>query len=107
LAGDAQIGRVVVGGDWVASNLAAGVDLATGLAIAGTNPDTLSRIASVAIGGRLVGTAAAGDAFHITAQEVGRVTVGGAVLGPLAAGPGNDHRTGLGLYQDVAIDEVA
>ena len=61
----------------------------------------------MAIGGRLIGTAAAGDVFRITAQEVGRVTVGGAVLGPLALGPGNDHLAGLGLYQDVAIDEAA
>jgi hypothetical protein len=98
---------VVGGGDRVASNLAAGVDRRTRQAIVGTNPDTLSRIASVTIGGRLIGTAAAGDVFRIAAQEVGRVTVAGAVLGPLAAGPGNDHLAGLGLDQDVAIDRPA
>ena len=105
--GDAQIGRVVVGGDWVASNLAAGLDLATGQAIPGARADIVSRIESVTVGGRLIGTAATGDTFLIAAQEVGRVTVAGAGRGPLMAGPSNDHLAGLGLYQDVAIDEPA
>src|SRR5262249_27949828 len=89
--GAAQIGKVVVGGDWVASNLAAGVDLATGQVIPGGSPGITARIASIAIGGQLIGTAAGGDAFVITAQEVDSIMVGSVSLGPLAAGPGNDH----------------
>src|SRR5262249_20258637 len=98
LNADAQIGPVTVVGDWVASNLVAGVveGDADGFGDAddarisgpGTtdNPNILSKIASVSIGGVVVGTAAPGDHFGFEAQQIGPFRVGG-VLVPLTAGP--------------------
>ena len=93
---DAVIGKVTVGGDWIASSIAAGV-AANGEGGFGTADDTLisgggttndaaltSRIGSIAIKGQLLGTVAGGDAFGFVAEQIGSVKVG-AFSEPLAA----------------------
>jgi hypothetical protein len=82
---DAGTGTVVVKGDWIASNLVAGVFDATGdgfgqndTAIGGDTTATIvSRIASVVIKGVAIGTSAVGDSYAITAQEIGKLTIDG------------------------------
>ena len=100
---DAQIGKVLVKGDWIASSLVAGVQDITGdgfgrndTVIAGdTTPSVLSKIAKVVIKGTATGSAAAGDHFGITAQVIGKVIIGGASV-PLSNA----------LPDDVLLDEA-
>jgi hypothetical protein len=90
---DAQIGAVSVGGDWIASDLAAGViDAGDGFgnnndaAYAVGNPAIKSRIASVAIKGQVLGTPAANgaDRYGFVAQQIGSFKALG-VIAPLTA----------------------
>jgi len=82
---DASSGKVVIGGDWVASSLVAGVFDATAdgfgqndQLIEGDVTDRIvSRIASVVIKGNATGSATAGDHFGIVAQEVGKLSIAG------------------------------
>jgi hypothetical protein len=75
--GDAQIGAIKVGGDWIASSVSAGVS-AGGDGFGNAN-DTLiaagsaiiARIASIQIGGAVFGSVAAGDHFGFVAQQIG------------------------------------
>jgi hypothetical protein len=91
--GDAQIGTVIVGGDWIASRLAAGSNPGND-AIPGTNDDTLpgggnpgiiSRIASILIKGQAFGTLSGTDSFAFVAQRIGSLKVG-ATSFPLTSG---------------------
>ena len=105
LNADAQIGAVRVGGDWIASDLIAG--LATGgdgffgdaadRKIDGSVPggrdsaSTISRLVSVAIGGRAFGDAGGGAVRNgLGAQLVSSLRLGGIVAMPLFAGASND-----------------
>jgi hypothetical protein len=83
--GDAQIGSVTVGGDWVASSIAAGVlrgadgffGTADDTQITGINSATLhSRIGSVTIKGQALGTIGGADHFGFVAESIGSVKVG-------------------------------
>jgi len=83
---DASSGKVIIGGDWIASSLVAGVFDATADGF-GQNDSIIegdvttrivARIASVVIKGNAIGTAAAGDHFGIVAQEVGKLSIAGA-----------------------------
>jgi hypothetical protein len=103
---NARIGSVQVGGDWVASNLCAGVDPSTGDRIAGGHPTPPSRIDSLVVGGNLTGTAATGDRFLMSARQIGQISVAGTSVGPLHAGPGNDDLV-FGPTADVFLKEVA
>jgi hypothetical protein len=103
--GHARVGSVWVGGDWVASNLYAVVDIGTGQRIGGARAGPDSRIDSLWVGGAIRGTAAAGDEFRITAHEVRAVAAGRPPVGPLQPGPGNDHLA-VGATGDVLIEEV-
>jgi hypothetical protein len=76
-----KIGPVKVGGDWIESNLASGV--MSGNAFYGDSNDTpqagyISRIASITIGGRILGSAQSLDHFGFVAHEIGAFKVGGA-----------------------------
>ncbi len=87
---DAQIGAVLVGGDWVRSNMTAGVSDLLGDNIIGTaddvihaptsgftdNPSIISKIASITIKGHIYGTPAAGDGFGFVAQNIGKFVRG-------------------------------
>jgi hypothetical protein len=112
---DASIGSVVIGGNFIASSISAGVDPTNGffaddddvLIAESNNPDLPSRIASVLIKGSVEGTAGSTtDSFGIVAHEVGKVMIGGAKVA-LTSGAGNDL-TGvlLGTATDVRVREV-
>jgi hypothetical protein len=111
--GNAQIGPVTVGGDWRASSLVAGIQdvsadgfgNADDVVIAIPPEDaTFSRIASVTIKGLVIGTAATGDHFGFTAQEIGAFKAGGIKLSLTEA---TDAAITLALVtQDVALREV-
>jgi hypothetical protein len=110
---DAQVGAVSVGGDWIASSLAAGVtDGGDGfgngndVVIAGGSGSTVSRIGGVAIKGLVYGTptAAGVDHFGFVAQQVGSFKCLGFTA-TLAAG--TDAPIELALTTgDVTIREV-
>ena len=113
--GDAQIGAVTVGGDWIASNLLAGVkntasgDVKFGDAndssINAGNPGIVSRIASIAIGGQLFGTPASvnpNDHFGFVAEQIGGMTIGGNSI----AIPTNNTPLNIGETTDFSIHIV-
>ena len=119
---DAQIGPVIVGHDWIASNLVAGaVAGADGrfgtqddVRMPGTNgvngfkdvATLASRITSVTIGGQAFGTSASGDNYGIVAQNVGSLSLkGGLTTIPLVAGNGNDSVL-IGLFGDFRLREI-
>jgi hypothetical protein len=113
---DSQIGAVKVGGAWIASDLIAGVkDVnADGFGNAddvkqptggADNPAILSRIASITIGGPVVGTSGvSGDRFAFEAQSIGAFKLGGEAF-VLRAGGGNDNFN-IGVTGDVRLREV-
>ncbi len=82
--GDANIGAVTITGDWLASNLVAGVkdDTTDGFGrndvlIANATPKILAKIASVIIGGNAFGSTNATEFFGITAEQIGKLSVSG------------------------------
>jgi hypothetical protein len=87
---DAQIGAVSVGGDWIASSIAAGaVQGGTGFGSGDTtiggggSVNISSKIASIVIKGMLIGTPVStnnGDQFGFVAQQIGSVIVGGFAI---------------------------
>jgi hypothetical protein len=112
---DARIGRVKVGGDWIASNLIAGVS-AGGDGQFGTSDDAkiggpfvkdlpdssgaISKIGKVIIGGSAYGTLDGYDSrrFGIVAQHIGALKIGDTLI-PFTKGRGNDlfsNRVALG-----------
>lgn len=77
------IGKVIVGGDWIASSLASGVssaNLTYGDADDSLIAGTTSRIASISIGGDIIGLGVVGASFAFTAREIGAFRVGGVTL---------------------------
>jgi hypothetical protein len=113
ISGDARIGAVVVGLNWSASSLAAGV-MPNDQGFYGTDDDALitangpivSRIASIVIKGTATGTLAAGDHFGFVAEKIGAFKVGKVKL-PLTKGAGNDLAGLLvGGHGDLWVREV-
>jgi hypothetical protein len=112
---DVQIGKVSIKGQWVASDLVAGVRAGAD-GIFGTSDDALiaggnsilSRIASVVIRGAAFGTVdAIRDGFGIVAQQIGSLKTGRATV-PLEPGAGNDTTPLLlGVTGDFRVREVA
>lgn len=111
---DAQFGELKVGGDWVASSVASGVNPGADR-MYGTNDDLkiasgddrpaiLSSIARVVIGGAIDGSLANDDAFGFVAEHIGVVFLGGSQL-PLNAGPHNDLRA-IGTIGDSVVLEI-
>ncbi len=109
---DAAIGSVKIGGSLVASSIVAGIarvsggfgdaddTLATGNA---GNPAIIARIASIAVGGQIIGTAGgAPDSFGIEAEQINVITIG-KVKVPLTAAK-NDLK--LGFTADVRVREL-
>jgi hypothetical protein len=85
LNGNAQIGVVAVGGDWVASDLVAGVQDggAAGFGDAGDTiipGGTIAKIASITIKGVVVGTAAGGDRFGFESRTIGSFKAAGVTI---------------------------
>ncbi|MEA3188080.1 MAG: hypothetical protein QOD99_1910 [Chthoniobacter sp.] len=127
--GDAQIGRVKIGGDWIASNMVAGAKNLGADGMDATGDDNLnfgdshdaadsggvstlfSKIAKIIIGGSVVGTVGGTDHFGFVSQEIGLVKIGGVAV-PLAPGRSNDTSTtnpsfAIGTTGDVSVHEVA
>lgn len=85
---DARLGRIAVGGDWTASNVTAGIapgpdnllgtadDALAEYSGYDEKPAIFSRIASISIGGKVIGTAATGDHFGFVAQQIGALSIG-------------------------------
>ena len=91
--GNAQIGKVKVAGDWIASDLIAGVQNG-GAAGFGDAGDTiiaggagLAKIAGIVIGGLVKGTAVGGDQFGFESHTIGSFKADGIVI-PVPAAPG-------------------
>jgi hypothetical protein len=117
--GDAQIGAMTVGGDWVASSLVAGVD-AGGDGLFGTSDDVkggitdtpgiVSKITSVTIGGLALGAPNStnpSDGFGFVAQQIGSLKVNGFDIA-VSAGTANDLLgLNVGLTGDLKLLEVA
>jgi hypothetical protein len=113
---DAQIGTVTVGGDWIASSIAAGIDPGTGnnfgdvndVKIAGSGVKDVaavfSKIQNVIIAGQALGTVGGTDSFGIVAENVGAVKIGGTPL-LLALGNGNDDIL-VGVTNDFRVNEI-
>jgi hypothetical protein len=112
---DAQIGSVTVGGDWIASSVAAGAVSGNGYfgdsadaVMSGQSvrdrPGITSRIGSLSIGGQVMGTVGGADHFGIVAQEVGLIKFGDLAV-PVTIGRSNDEFY-LGITGDFAVNEV-
>jgi hypothetical protein len=115
VSGDAQIGAVTVGGDWIASNVVcgatAGADDLFGTAddaeIAGETTTMPAGIASIRIQGKLLGTFAtvnSTDHYGFVAEQIGSLSIGGFALA-LKGGPSNDSFD-IGDTGDVSVREV-
>jgi hypothetical protein len=125
---DAQIGVVKVGGDWVASSIAAGtINLGEDDAPGGTGDDAdnvifgnshdakiteagndagiVSRIGSIIIRGQVFGTQVTLDRYGFVAEEVAVFKVG-SLKAPLTAGASNDGFIEIGPFNDVRIHEI-
>ncbi len=126
--GDAQIGAVKVGGDWVASNLVAGVinlgadDIVGGLGVNADNVNfgdshdlsigpgiaaIVAKIASITIGGQVFGTpksTSSTDHFGFVAQQIGALKIGGIAI-VLTAGQSNNSLR-VGETTDLTVHEV-
>jgi hypothetical protein len=112
---NAQISVVTIGGDWAASDMAAGIDagpdgefgtdddsVIAGVSLAGRH----SQIARVVVGGRILGTPAAGDHFGIESQQIGAILVGFSSSIPLTAGL-DDLDISNATSNDVRVREFA
>jgi hypothetical protein len=117
LNGDAQIGPVSVGDDWIASNLIAGAMNSASAntnfgdgndaSIGAGNPNIIAKIASITIGGQVFGTpnsTSSSDQFGFVAEQIGSLKIGGNAIA-LAAGPHNDNLS-VGETTDVTVHEV-
>ena len=89
--GNAQIGAVTVGGDWIASSLVAGVqNSGFGLNHFGDSNDTIigalansiAKISSITIGGVVTGTASLIDHFGFLSHTIGSFKAGGITFNP-------------------------
>jgi hypothetical protein len=109
--GNAQIGAVKVTNNWTASSIVAGVqDVETdgfGDAddlVIGTG--TISKIASIVIGGAITGTDTVDDHFGFVAQTIASVTIGG-IKQTLTPAKDMIDLAGSPVTNDTSIREVA
>jgi hypothetical protein len=112
--GNAQVGPILVGHDWVASTVAAGVLPVNGLfgdaddaPLGPVDDGTVARITSIAIMGQALGTVGSSDHYGFVAQQIGLLSVGGTTY-PLQPGAGNDLAgLAVGATGDLRVREVA
>jgi hypothetical protein len=113
---DVGIGRVLIGRNWIASDLVAGTSAGSdGLfgtgddaVIAGGNP-VIARIASVVIKGTAtaIGTEGGPDHFGFVAQEIDAFKFAGATLALEHGGSNDLAGFALGATPDLVVREVA
>ena len=108
--GNAQIGSVKVGGDWIAGNIVAGVRDG-GVAGFGDAGDTIigggasiAKIASITIGGIVAGTSGGGDHFGFVSHTIGSFKAVGFAA-PFTAATAEFSDLSL-ITGDVTIREV-
>jgi hypothetical protein len=107
VVGEFSVGTVTVGGDWTGASVVAGlpIDLVhlfdPAAADAFLQPP--GRIARIAVGGAVNGTAAEGDRHWFLGRQVVALTIGGVAV-PLTAGAGNDDLV-LGTFGDFRLVE--
>jgi hypothetical protein len=118
---DVQIGAVLVGGDWVASDLVAGAQAGADIrfgsaddALIPTPPanEIVARIARISVRGVIMGETTTGAAhFGFVAEEIGKMQNGTARIA-LERGAGNDNLDAtdplfsFGVVRDVTVHEV-
>jgi hypothetical protein len=111
--GNAQIGSVMVGGEWRASSLVAGVvdtdadgygDADDAVIATPAVDEVIARIASVTIKGFVFGTGVTGDHFGFVAQQIGFFQAGGNKL-PLTQDTDAPFNLAL-ITDDVKVREV-
>lgn len=118
--GDAQIERISVGGNWIASTAVAGA-IAGPDGLFGTSDDAIrfphvssvtAKIASIHISGKARGTTTpTTDHFGFVAEEIGELKIGGKAV-HLMSGSSNDNdpttpSLALGTDSDLRIMEVS
>ena len=112
----AQIGKISVGGDWIATSVSAGAVDGNGYItrlgagdeslILGGNSTAIASIAAITIKGQAMGSFAPGDFYGIIAEQIGSVSVAGQKV-PLTKGKSNDLvGIDIGLTPDFVIREV-
>jgi hypothetical protein len=92
--GDANLGVIVVGGDWIAGTINAGVLSTDGKfgnaddapAPQGNTAGVFSRIASITIKGQAQGSADSTEGFGFVAEEIGKLKIG-SVTYPFTSAP--------------------
>ena len=116
--GHAQIGNVTVKGDWIASNLVAGIKTSTGdtknfgsatdSVIAGAGPaGVISRIASIRIGGTVIGTTGnTTDHFGFEAQDIGKFRYGTTIVQPAVITGNSSTVLSQQTGGDVTLSEI-
>jgi len=112
ITADAAIGAIKIGRSLIASSITAGIDPVNGVFgdaddkfVGGNNGNAaiIAKIASITIGGQIVGTSGgATDSFGIEAEQIGKITIG-KVKVPLTTG--KDDLT-LGFTSDVRVREL-
>jgi hypothetical protein len=115
---DAQIGPTWIGGDWIASTIAAGVSSGGDgfgnanderIPIGVDNPNIVSKIASITIVGQAMGTPNStnpSDHFGFVAQHIDSLRIGATSI-LLTPGPVNDLQgVAIGITGDLRIREV-
>jgi len=109
VSGNASIGAVKVGGNWIASSIAAGVENTVFPNFGDANdsligtPALVSKIASITIGGFVSGTVGGSDHFGFVAQEIGKLSIGGTKIAIPAPGFGARD---LGLTGDFTVVQI-
>lgn len=113
--GDAQIGKVAVKLDWVASNLSAGIAPQSGeikdfgevtnRVIAGHRSDIVSKISSIVIKGSVFGTHGGDDNYGFVAEQIGTVKIASHKVA-LSSGGWNDVHDLSESTHDVCIREA-
>jgi len=111
--GDARIGKVAIDGNWIASDLVAGIQDVSGNgfgnpddALIGIRNDStlIASIASVVINGTVTGTEAADDHFGFVAQQILAFKQGGQAVALNKTGV--DVKELDATHQDVSLREV-
>ncbi len=112
--GNACIGAVKVGGNWIQSSITAGVTNTAFPKLGDVNdlligtPAKTSKIASITIAGEILGTPdsmSSTDHYGFVAGQIGSFKVAGTSI-PLTVGAQKDNRQ-IGLTGDVTIHEVS
>ena len=108
---DAGLGKVIVKGNWLATDLTAGVSAGVGGYFGDANDTPIpggnaivSRIAAITIKGSILATPGTGDIYGIIAQKIGSLKVGGLPV-LLTPGASNDL-TPLTPGTDLRVREV-